>query len=242
MKQTSYTISAAQNKLRAIAGDHFIALPIKVKKSDVTASLDANEVLKAGTLITKDGKTIVTSAGKAIVAATKVIGELTVTSTAGGTGGNSLKVEVVQGSGASVATSAVAASSKLTITLGTDGSSVALTPKADVLAALTISGADASKFALTSTGTTTAIAVTSETSLAGGIDYAPGNTNAYGVVYEDVIFKDLVSLDGVTGNATAIVSVFVHGVLYESEVKFTADTVVNGKAAEVVALKQILLV
>ena len=63
MKQTSYTISAAQNKLRAIAGDHFIALPIKVKKSDVTASLDVNEVLKAGTLITKDGKTITTTTG-----------------------------------------------------------------------------------------------------------------------------------------------------------------------------------
>ena len=134
MKQTSYTISAAQNKLRAIAGDHFITLPMKVKKSDVTASLDANEVLKAGTLITKDGKTITTTTG------------------------------------------------------------------------------------------------------------TPATTNAYGVVYEDVIFKDLVSLDGVPGNATAIVSVFVHGVLYESEVKFTADTVVNGKAAEVVALKQILLV
>lgn len=134
MRQSSYEIAAAQNKLRAIAGDHFIALPIKVKKSDVVESLDANEVLKAGTLITKDGKTITTVTG------------------------------------------------------------------------------------------------------------TPATTNAYGVVYEDVSFKDSLSPDATAGNATEVVSVFVHGALYESEIKFTASTVVNGKAAEVAALKQIILV
>lgn len=134
MKQSSYSISAAQGRLRAIAGDHFITLPIKVKKSDVSTLLDENEVLKAGTLLTADGK-------------------------------------------------------KITTTTGT-----------------------------------------------------PATTNAYGIVYEDVSFKGSMSPDVIPGNATEVVSVFLHGVVYESEVKFTADTVVNGKAAEKLALKQILFV
>ena len=58
MRQDSYTIGAKQNKLRLIAGDHFISLPIKVKKGDVKSLLDSNEVLLAGTLITKDGKAV----------------------------------------------------------------------------------------------------------------------------------------------------------------------------------------
>lgn len=58
MKQSSYTIGASQKKLRLIAGDHFISLPVKVKKGDVKALLDADEVLLAGTLITKDGKAV----------------------------------------------------------------------------------------------------------------------------------------------------------------------------------------
>lgn len=58
MRQDSYTIGAKQNKLRLIAGDHFISLPIKVKKGDVKSILDSNEVLLAGTLITKDGKAV----------------------------------------------------------------------------------------------------------------------------------------------------------------------------------------
>ncbi|KEH90611.1 hypothetical protein [Clostridium botulinum] len=57
MRQNSYTIGAKQNKLRLIAGDHFISLPIKVKKGDVKSLLD-NDVLLAGTLITKDGKSV----------------------------------------------------------------------------------------------------------------------------------------------------------------------------------------
>lgn len=58
MRQSSYTIGAKQNKLRLIAGDHFISLPVKVRKGDVKTLLDSNEVLLAGTLITKDGKAV----------------------------------------------------------------------------------------------------------------------------------------------------------------------------------------
>lgn len=58
MRQSSYTIGAKQNKLRLIAGDHFISLPLKVRKGDVKTLLDTNEILLAGTLITKDGKKV----------------------------------------------------------------------------------------------------------------------------------------------------------------------------------------
>lgn len=134
MKQSSYSIGCAQGKLRAIAGDHFITLPIKVKKSDVASLLDASEVLKAGTLLTEDGKAVTTTAG------------------------------------------------------------------------------------------------------------TPATTNSYGIVYEDVSFKGSMSGDGVPGNATEVVPLFVHGVVYESEVKFSVNTVVGGKDAEKAALKQILFV
>lgn len=58
MKQSSYTIGAKQNKLRLIAGDHFLSLPVKVRKGDVKALLDSNEVLLTGTLLTKEGKAV----------------------------------------------------------------------------------------------------------------------------------------------------------------------------------------
>ena len=58
MRRSSYIIGAKQNKLRLIAGDHFISLPVKVRKGDVKALLDSNEVLVAGTLLTKDGKAV----------------------------------------------------------------------------------------------------------------------------------------------------------------------------------------
>ncbi len=242
MIQSTTTIGLAPGKLRAIAGDHFITLPMKVTKSNVASVLDSDEILKAGTLITKDGKAVTTAAGTELVAAKIAIGELTVTAAVAGTSGNSLKVEVMQGSGTSIVTSAVASSGKLTITLGTDSSGVALTPKADVIAALTISGTDASKFTLSSTGTTTAIPVTAEASLTGGTDFALATTDAYGVVYEDISFKNAKSADGNAANATQVVSVFVHGVLYESAVKFSADSVAGGKDAEKSALKQILFI
>lgn len=127
MRQSSYTIGASQKKLRLIAGDHFISLPVKVRKGDVKALLDTNEVLLAGTLITKDGK------------------------------------------------------------------------------------------AVTSTTTT---------------------TDVYGVVYQDVSFKGSMSPTANADDATEVVPVFVHGVLFESEVRFNADAAI--KAVEKAALKQII--
>ena len=61
MRQNSYEIGASKKKLRLIAGGHYIALPMKIKKADVKAKLNADEVLEAGTLITKDGKVATTT-------------------------------------------------------------------------------------------------------------------------------------------------------------------------------------
>ena len=58
MHKSSYEIGASKKKLRLIAGGHYIALPMKIKKADVKAKLNADGVLEAGTLITKDGKVI----------------------------------------------------------------------------------------------------------------------------------------------------------------------------------------
>lgn len=60
MRQSSYTIGAAQKEIRSLAGDHYVSINLKVAKTDVTASL-VNGVLEAGTLIAADGKTVVTS-------------------------------------------------------------------------------------------------------------------------------------------------------------------------------------
>lgn len=125
MRQSSYEVYGGQKKLRLIAGDHFISLPINVKKADVKTLLNDNEVLEAGTLITKDGKKVTTTAS---------------------------------------------------------------------------------------------------------------STDAYGVVYQDISFKGSMSADSVADNATEIVPVLVHGVLYESEVKLDST---NG-AVEKAALKQII--
>ncbi|CAL83894.1 hypothetical protein FDF29_06505 [Clostridium botulinum] len=127
MRQSSYTIGAKQNKLRLIAGDHFITLPIKVRKGDVQLLLDENEVLLAGTLITKEGKAVTSTADK---------------------------------------------------------------------------------------------------------------TDVFGVVYQDVSFKDSMSSTNYSGDATEVVPIFVHGALYESAVKFNEDEAI--KKAEMAALKQII--
>lgn len=63
MRQSSYSIGAAQKDIRALAGDHFININLKVTKTNVTSSL-VNGILEAGTLISKDGKTVVTAAGQ----------------------------------------------------------------------------------------------------------------------------------------------------------------------------------
>lgn len=62
MRQTTQTIFGSQEKLRLIAGDHFIAMPINIKKSDWTAVLTANDgKIPAGTLITATGTPVTTT-------------------------------------------------------------------------------------------------------------------------------------------------------------------------------------
>lgn len=61
MRQTSTTVYGSQEKLRLIAGDHFIALPMKIKKADVASLLNTDEVLKAGKLVTSGGKVVTTT-------------------------------------------------------------------------------------------------------------------------------------------------------------------------------------
>ncbi|EMU52266.1 MAG: hypothetical protein E6X72_00060 [Clostridioides difficile] len=125
MRQSSYEILGDQKKLRLIAGDHFISLPMKVKKADVKEVLNSDEVLEAGTLITKDGKKVTTTSS---------------------------------------------------------------------------------------------------------------TTDVYGVVYQDVSFKGSMSHDSTTDNATEVVPVIVHGVLYETQVKLDK----TNASVEKAALKQII--
>lgn len=120
MRQNSYEIGATKKKLRLIAGDHYIALPMKIKKADVKAKLNADEVLEAGTLITANGRVATTTAS---------------------------------------------------------------------------------------------------------------STDAYGILYQDVSFKGSMSADGVADNAYEVASIFLHGAVYESEVKLdTANAAVEKKA------------
>lgn len=60
MRQSSYTINASQKNILAIAGDHFVTIPMKITKSTVSAKL-VSDVLEAGTLLTKAGAPVVTS-------------------------------------------------------------------------------------------------------------------------------------------------------------------------------------
>ena len=112
MHQSSYEIGASKKKLRLIAGDHYIALPMKIKKADVKAKLNADEVLEAGTLITANGRVATTTAS---------------------------------------------------------------------------------------------------------------STDAYGILYQDVSFKGSMSADGNPDNAYEVASIFLHGAVYESEVKLDAS-------------------
>lgn len=120
MRQNSYEIGATKKKLRLIAGDHYVALPMKIKKADVKAKLNADEVLEAGTLITANGRVATTTAS---------------------------------------------------------------------------------------------------------------STDAYGILYQDVSFKGSMSADGNPDNAYEVASIFLHGAVYESEVKLdTANAAVEKKA------------
>lgn len=62
MRQSSYKIEAAQKNILAIAGDHFITIPMKVTKTNVTDKL-VNGVLEAGTLLTAKGAKVTTNSG-----------------------------------------------------------------------------------------------------------------------------------------------------------------------------------
>ena len=120
MHQSSYEIGASKKKLRLIAGGHYIALPMKIKKADVKAKLNADGVLEAGTLITANGRVATTTAS---------------------------------------------------------------------------------------------------------------STDAYGILYQDVSFKGSMSADGNPDNAYEVASIFLHGAVYESEVKLdTANAAVEKKA------------
>lgn len=60
MRQSSYKIEAAQKNILAIAGDHFITIPMKITKSTVNAKL-VSGILEAGTLLTAKGETVTTN-------------------------------------------------------------------------------------------------------------------------------------------------------------------------------------
>lgn len=60
MRQSSYTIGAAQKNILAIAGDHFITIPMKVAKSGVNDKLESG-VLEAGTLLNAKGAKVTTN-------------------------------------------------------------------------------------------------------------------------------------------------------------------------------------
>ncbi|BCZ46946.1 hypothetical protein psyc5s11_30130 [Clostridium gelidum] len=60
MKQTSKTIYGEQSNIMLDTSE-YDTLPLKIKKLDVKDLLDVNEVLKAGILLTKDGKKVTTT-------------------------------------------------------------------------------------------------------------------------------------------------------------------------------------
>lgn len=60
MRQTQYTIGAKQKEIRALAGEHYVNVNIKVGKVNVTDVL-VNGVLEAGTLLTVEGKKVTTT-------------------------------------------------------------------------------------------------------------------------------------------------------------------------------------
>ena len=60
MHKTTMTIGCSGKKLRLLSDQHFISIPMKVKKADV-ASVLVNGILEAGTLITGDAKAVTSS-------------------------------------------------------------------------------------------------------------------------------------------------------------------------------------
>ena len=60
MRQTSKTVYGEQSNIMLDTAD-YDTTPLKIKKADIKDILDENEVLKAGTLLTKDGKKVTTT-------------------------------------------------------------------------------------------------------------------------------------------------------------------------------------
>lgn len=60
MRQSQYTIGAKQTEIRALAGEHYVNINLKVAKANVTDVL-VDGVLEAGTLLTATGKKVTTS-------------------------------------------------------------------------------------------------------------------------------------------------------------------------------------
>lgn len=60
MRQSTISIGTQQKDIRALAGDHFVNVQIKVSKTNVTAKL-VNGVLPAGTRIALNGTPAVSS-------------------------------------------------------------------------------------------------------------------------------------------------------------------------------------
>lgn len=54
MRQSSKNVSVAQRDIRAIAGDHYVNIPVKVAKSAVSAKL-VDGILPAGTAVAING-------------------------------------------------------------------------------------------------------------------------------------------------------------------------------------------
>ncbi|MFJ7848230.1 flagellin [Peribacillus sp. NPDC097224] len=120
----------------------------------------------------KDSATAAVAIGDEITSAqsSKVaIGDLTFTAKTAGTAGNSISVEIVQGTGVSTPNAAALSGSKLTITLGTDASSVALPVTADAIKTLVDGVGSINVDVAVATGKgSTAQSVASETNLTGG--------------------------------------------------------------------------
>lgn len=62
MRQSQYTIGAKQKEIRALAGEHYVNINLKVTKTNVTDVL-VNGVLEAGTLLTATGGKVTTNEG-----------------------------------------------------------------------------------------------------------------------------------------------------------------------------------
>ncbi|MCA1031444.1 flagellin [Bacillus timonensis] len=100
-----------------------------------------------------------------------VIGDLTFNADTAGSAGNDLSIEFVAASGASASTSVALSGNKITVTLGTDGSSVVNATAANVKSALDGDAGIAALIDTTISGTGANVqAATAEANLTGGAD------------------------------------------------------------------------